>query len=55
MTMGSILFYLGLVIAAMSVIGGGIAFFLLRAKKRRLSEQLDREYGSEPHGRGGEN
>lgn len=51
MTLGNILLYSGLAIAALSVIGGGISFFLLRTQKRRLSEQLKREYGAEPYSR----
>lgn len=51
MTLGNILLYSGLAIAALSVIGGGNSFFLLRTQKRRLSEQLKREYGAEPYSR----
>ena len=45
MTTGTILFYGGLAIAALSVVIGGVAFVALSIQKHRLLNQLDHEYG----------
>lgn len=45
MSLGSVLLYVGLAVTALSAVVGGAVLLCLRARYRRLQEQLVREYG----------